>query len=44
MLQEIATFAAGLTEFINKFALVVQWIERGFPKPKIWVRFPAGVL
>lgn len=24
-------------------ASVVQWIERGFPKPKIWVRFPAEV-
>ena len=25
-------------------ALIVQRIERGFPKPKIWVRFPVGVL
>ena len=24
-------------------ALVVQRIERRFPKPKIWVRFPSGV-
>ncbi len=24
-------------------ALIVQRIERGFPKPKIWVRFPVGV-
>lgn len=22
-------------------ALVVQWIEQRFPKPSIWVRFPA---
>ena len=24
-------------------AMIVQRIERGFPKPKIWVRFPVGV-
>ena len=31
-----------ILHFVN--ALVVQWIERRFPKPEIWVRFPAGVL
>lgn len=31
-------FAPSKTE-----ALVVQWIERRFPKPLIWVRFPVGV-
>lgn len=25
----------------HTFALVVQWIERWSPKPKIWVRIPA---
>jgi hypothetical protein len=29
--------------FCNQLALVVQRIERRFPKPKIWVRFPSGV-
>lgn len=31
-------FAPSKTE-----ALVVQWIERRFPKPLIWVRFPVRV-
>ena len=27
----------------NTYALIVQWIERRFPKPLIRVRFPVGV-
>ena len=39
------TFAPQLSEsFLAHDALIVQRIERGFPKPKIWVRFPVGVL
>gem|GEM_PF-3353978 len=38
------TFAPQLSEsFLAHDALIVQRIERGFPKPKIWVRFPVGV-
>ena len=32
-----------LRRFSVRLASVVQWIERGFPKPKIRVRFPSEV-
>ena len=40
----IAHLFYGSKAICEKFALIVQWIERRFPKPLIRVRFPVGVL
>ena len=39
----IAHLFYGSKAICEKFALIVQWIERRFPKPLIRVRFPVGV-
>ena len=42
--RAIAQLSYGSKVKLEKLALIVQWIERRFPKPLIRVRFPVGVL
>ena len=44
ILDKFLVFKEKTFIFASSKALIVQWIERRFPKPLIRVRFPVGVL